>query len=353
MSAASKAALRAFETRFAKEFGEGKLIRPGTRTRDVVSTGSPLLDRALGVGGFIVGRCYESWGPPSLAKTTMACIYAAEHQKAYPDRMIGWLDVEHSFDEDWAKAHGVDMDRIYIVQPKSAEEVADQIRRFLDSGLFSFLNVDSIGALIAKKEIEKDAEEMVVGVIAKIVTRMIRMAAPSAAEHNTTFHVINQARANISAYGPDTTTGGGFALSHSSTAQLHHKPTGAELAIGSGKTREIVGKTFSILVAKNKVAPPLRTAQVTLANQVTAEYGPIGLDRASEAFELADKMQLFTAREGSWYTLPDGTRHNGGEATKIHLRANPKAIEQVRELALKAIAHTVVEDDLKEGAVAR
>lgn len=346
MSPASNAALRAFETKFAKEFGDGRLIR-GRRSqqRTVVSTGSLRLDHALGVGGLVVGRCYESWGPPSVGKSTVNLLMAAAQQRAFPDKMIGWLDVERTFDEDWAVLHGLDLSRMWVAEPKTAEEVSDQVRRFLDSGLCSFVTVDSIGALISQKEIEKDADEAVVGTVAKIVTRMIRMAAPAAAEKGATFHVINQVRANIGGYGADTAPGGGFALQHGTTAQLHFKATGEPpLVVGQGKDRTIVGKTINVVVAKNKVAPPHRNAMITLKNSGSEEYGPVGLDLAAEAFTLADTLSLplIAERAGAWYTLSDGSRHQGQDAVRSHLRAHPELITAAREQALAAIAHTVV-----------
>lgn len=351
MSPVSKQALRLFEEKFAKSFGEGRLRRGAGAAYDIVSTGSLKLDYALGVGGLIVGRCYESWGEPSMGKSTMNLLMAAEQQRRFDDKMIGWIDVERTFDEAWARAHGVDVDRLFVVSPNTAEEVSDQVRALMDSGLCSYVTVDSIGALISKSEIEKDAEEATVGKVAKIVTRMIRMAAPAAADKGVTFHVINQTRANIGAYGADTTGSGGFALQHGNTAKIAYRATGeTPLMTGEGKTKTIVGRTFNLTVIKNKVAPPGRAAMVTLKNTATAEYGPIGLDLAGEAFTLADTFGLIE-RKGAWYTLHDGSRHNGGDAVRTHLRAHPDQITRIRDEALASISHTVITDPLKEGSV--
>jgi recombination protein RecA len=355
MSAASTAALTAFEQKFAKEFGEGRLTRRKKKEaapkREVVSTGSLTLDHALGVGGLVRGRCYESWGPASAGKSTVNLLMAAQQQQHFPDRMVGWIDVERTFDEEWAVAHGVDVNRLWLAKPKTAEEVSDQVRRFLDSGLCSFVTVDSIGALISEKEIEKDAAEATVGNVAKIVTRMIRMAAPVADDNLATFHVINQVRAKIGGYGADTMSSGGFALQHGTTAQLTFKATGEPpLTIGGTKDRQVVGKTIAVQVSKNKLAPPLRTAQITLKNQATDAHGPIGIDLAAEAFSIADRFGFFD-RAGAFYTLPDGTKHQGAEAVRAHLRSTPELVAGVRSRILSAVAHTVVseEDELGEG----
>ena len=46
---------------------------------------------------------------------------------------IVWVDCENTFDEDWARTLGVDVDSIYFLQPlsQSAEEILDLINCFL------------------------------------------------------------------------------------------------------------------------------------------------------------------------------------------------------------------------------
>jgi recombination protein RecA len=280
----------------------------------------------------------------------MAMIYAAQFQRRFKDRVVGWIDMERSFLPEWAIAHGVEMDRIVVTSPDSAEDVGDHLKEMLESGMFSYITLDSVGGMISKREFEKDSDEMVVGTIAKIVTRSMKIATVRASQHHATVHVINQTRANIGGYGADTTSGGGWALKHMTTYQIQHKRTGEKpLMVGTGDNKDIAGQTFALHVAKNKLAPPKRTAMVTLLNQATPQYGPIGLDRVSEAFNLGELTDQFE-RGGAWYTLSDKTRHMGQEAVRAHLRKNPKLIDEIRERALSYVAHTVVTDELKEGS---
>jgi recombination protein RecA len=343
----SKIAFAAFEKRFKKSFGDSSLALPVER--EIIPSGSLELDYALGVGGFPVGRVYESWGPESVGKTTMGLIMAAQQQREFPDKHIAWIDMERSFDTDWAVAHGIDLGRCYVIQPLNAEEVADQLKLLLESDVISSITVDSVGGMISKVEFDKDAEEAVVGTIAKIVTRMVKIAAVRAAEHGATVHIINQVRANIGSYGADTTTGGGFALKHATTFQLHFKKTGeTPLVIGSGETRQIVGKTIAVQVSKNKVAPPNRTAMITLLNQPTDEYGPVGIDQAGEAFRLGKRTGQFT-QAGAYYSLPDESRHQGEVEVTKYLREHSDLIERIRVTALGRVAHTVVPTAVEEG----
>ncbi|MCR4276875.1 MAG: DNA recombination/repair protein RecA, partial [Candidatus Roizmanbacteria bacterium] len=57
-----------------KQFGRGSIMRLGQGTVvpvDVISTGIPTLDTALGVGGIPKGRIVEIFGPEAAGKTTV------------------------------------------------------------------------------------------------------------------------------------------------------------------------------------------------------------------------------------------------------------------------------------------
>src|SRR5262245_56679011 len=137
MTAASAAALRAFRTAFAKDFGEGTLkLASELDPYEVISSGSLMLDRALVAGGYVRGRIVESWGPGGVGKTAMALIGIAEAQRAYPDLLTGYVDMEHTFDPGIARAFGVDVEALEIMRPASAEDVADAMKRMVSSELF-------------------------------------------------------------------------------------------------------------------------------------------------------------------------------------------------------------------------
>ncbi len=344
-TAAAKRAIDKFQEGFDKSFGAGRL-RPASQLSpyEVISTGSLDLDYKMGVGGWVEGRIGEIWGVDAIGKTTLALLSIVEAQKKYPDKLAGFIDMEQTLDLPLARRLGVDTDELMVYTPQSAEEVADAMKRMLTSGLFSMIVLDSIGAMIPEVEKEKDADEATMAVQAKIVTRMVKIAAVEAARHGVVVILINQVRANLS-YGADTTTGGGFALKHVTTHKLKCKRTStAPYSITRDGEKVIVGHELAIEVERNKVAPPKRIATVSLYNQASKQFGPVGIDRADEAATLGLLKDVGEIQQGgAWYTiLNTGERANGRPALVAALRQDPETIERIRRSAIASLAQEVV-----------
>lgn len=347
------AALKKFRDSFAKSFGEDAIKSyPPDFRYDVIPTGSVALDYALGVGGFVRGRLVELWGPEQLGKSTQCLITSASAQRVDRDALTGWIDVEHTYDPAWAEAHGVDTDRMVVVQPDNAEDVADILKQMTTSGLFNMITLDSVGAMISRIEKEKDAEEVTMGIVPKIVTRMVKIGAAEAPKCGAVLPIINQVRASLAKFGPDTTRGGGFALGHVTTHRLLFRRGKDTYKLGK-KTETMdstyqVGQQVSIIIEKNKVAVPKRVASVTYFNTPTEQYGPVGIDRAFDAFTMGNQVEVF-GRRGSWYDLPDGSKHKSKDEVLAYLRSTPSGIDAIREKVLATVAHEVVQEPMQEG----
>jgi recombination protein RecA len=346
-SSAQSAAAR-FREKFAKTFGEGTIIRASDRDAyEVISTGSVSLDYALGVGGWVRGRLVEIWGDNAVGKTSLSLLSLAEAQRAYPDMEAGFIDMEQTFDRQQAERLGVDTERLSLVTPNSAEYVADSLKLMLTSGLFSLIVVDSIGAMLPEKEKEKDADEATVAIQAKIVTRMVKIAATEASRHGTVVIFLNQVRANVGGYGAPTTTPGGFALKHVTTHKVKLKRTGTTpySVRRSGEVQQ-VGHEIAAVIERNKVAPPRRTATLNLFHTASEEYGPVGIDKADEAVVIGERVDAIEKGGGGWYTVrATGERIRGRDELIQSLRGQPEVVELIRKQALDAVAHEVVSEN--------
>ena len=80
-----------------KAYGKGTVMKLGDRPKvdvNVIPSGSLLIDKALGVGGYPRGRIIEIFGPESSGKTTLALHAIAECQKL--GGQAAFVDAEHA-----------------------------------------------------------------------------------------------------------------------------------------------------------------------------------------------------------------------------------------------------------------
>lgn len=342
---ATKAAMAKFEASFSKRYGEATLQRSSeVNPYEVIPTGSMILDHRLTVGGYVEGRIIEIWGPPGVGKSTLSLMGLREAQRKHKDRNVAVIDMERKFDRAWAVAHGVDLERLHVYSPRSAEDVADALKDFCQSGLFSMVVLDSVGAMIPEAEKEKDAGESAMGKYAGIVTRMIKIAAVEAAESETTVILINQVRANLG-YGADTTTGGGWALKHGTTMKLKLRRTATPpFKAKIGKEEMQVGHQIAFKVERNGVGPANREGQFNLFVVASKKYGPVGIDSADEAVTLGIETNAIE-QAGAWYTLPGGERLQGKEAVVDRLRNDLDLLDAIRTASLATVSGEIVEEE--------
>lgn len=158
-------ALQAALGQVERAFGKGAIMRMGESDKvqvEAISTGSLSLDMALGVGGLPRGRITEIYGPESGGKTTLALHCVAETQRA--GGLALYIDAEHALDTEYARALGVDVDRLYISQPSNGEEALEIADAIIRSGAVDIVVVDSVAALVPKAEIEGEMGDSFVGV---------------------------------------------------------------------------------------------------------------------------------------------------------------------------------------------
>ncbi len=346
---ASGVALTKFEEEFEKSMG----VHPGGRPKkkEFITTGSMNLDFALITGGVPRGRIMETWGPEHAGKTTIAILQAVQFQRAFPAKRIAWVDMEQTFDYEWAEKLGLDTSKkkMWFYTPQSAEDVADAVKRFVMSGMVSYLVLDSVGGMISRMEMEKEADEATVGKVPGIVTRMVKTVSPMAYSNGTTVNVINQVRAQIGGYGADEGTGGGWALKHITTIKMKVRRAGGQ---GTEHTVKMpghdqpmpVGHQIAVKVEKHKMAAKGGQALIWLHNVETSQFGPVGIDATREVFDFAKRFNLIGSGSGGNYEV-EGVKVKTGEAVVEYLREHPDVTEVLRGKVLATVAGQVVEDD--------
>ncbi len=318
-------ALQAALLKIEKDFGKGAVMKLGDDNIDkveIIPTGSILLNRALGVGGYPRGRIIEIYGPESSGKTTLAIHAIAEVQKTGGIAAI--IDAEHAFDRFYAEKLGVDVDNLFISQPDNGEqalEIADQLIR---SSAVDLVVVDSVAALTPKAEIEGEMGDSKVGLHARLMSQALRKLTSTIAKTNTTCIFINQLREKIGImFGNPETTTGGNALKFYASVRLDIRK-GSSIKDGD----EIIGNITRVKVIKNKVAPPFRKAEFEI-------YFGEGISHLCEVFSLAVELGIIK-KSGSWFSYGETKLGQGEDRVKDMLKDNPELME---ELESKVMAY--------------
>ncbi|MCC6756803.1 MAG: recombinase RecA [Arenimonas sp.] len=310
-----KRALAAALAQIDKQFGKGTVMLMGDKNveaTEVISTGSIMLDLALGVGGLPKGRVVEIYGPESSGKTTLTLQTIAQCQKA--GGTAAFVDAEHALDPTYAQKLGVNLDDLLISQPDTGEQALEIVDMLVRSNAVDLVVVDSVAALTPRAEIEGEMGEMQVGLQARLMSQALRKLTGNIKRSNCMVIFINQLRMKIGmmmpGQNPETTTGGN-ALKFYASVRLDIRRIGSVK-----KGDEIIGNETRIKVVKNKMAPPFK--------QVVTEilYGE-GISREGEILELGVDAK-FVEKSGAWYSALGERIGQGKENARQYLKDNPK-----------------------------
>lgn len=315
------AALNNALSQVEKSFGKGAVMRLGDRPQlDVkaISTGSLPLDLALGVGGLPRGRVVEIYGPESSGKTTLALEAIANAQKA--GGQAAFIDAEHAIDPEYARNLGVDIDSLVVAQPDSGEQALDIADMLIRSGALDIIVIDSVAALVPKAEIDGDMGDSHVGLQARLMSQALRKLTSVLDKTGTTAIFINQLREKIGVmFGNPETTTGGNALKYYSSVRLDIRRI-ETLKNSSGNP---MGNRVRVKVAKNKVAPPFRTAEFDIL------YGK-GISQEGSVLDMGVDKGIVT-KSGSWFTYQGQQLGQGKENARSFLESHKELTSQIEE----------------------
>lgn len=303
-----------------KAFGKGAIMRLGDDEKenvDAISTGSLTLDQALGVGGIPRGRITEIYGTESSGKTTVALHCVAEAQKK--GGLALFVDAEHALDTEYARALGVDVDKLYVAQPTSGEEALEIMDAIVRSGAVDIVVLDSVAALVPKAEVEGEIGDSFVGVQARLMSQALRKLGGSISKTNTAAIFINQLREKIGVmYGNPEVTPGGRALKFWASVRLEVRRADA-IKVGT----EQVGARTKVKVVKNKVAPPFRVAEFDIL------FGK-GISRAGDLLDAAVARNIVT-RAGTYFNYGEIRLGQGRDNARTFLEENSAVFEELAD----------------------
>ena len=302
-----------------KAFGRGAVMRLGDSSADnavrSIPTGSIALDLALGVGGLPRGRIIEIFGAESAGKTTLAMSAIAEAQAA--GGQAAFIDVEHAMDPAYARLIGVDVDKLLISQPDSAEQALEITEYLIRSGALDIIVVDSVAALVPAAELEGDMGDMQIGLQARIMSQALRKLTGIIHKTETVCVFINQLREKVGVvFGNPEVTPGGRALKFYSSVRIDLRRVEA-VKVG----QDIIGNRVRARVVKNKVAAPFRKAELEIMFKS-------GISKEGSLLDLG--VENGTIRKsGSFYSYDNVRLGQGREASRQFLKTNTDIRNQI------------------------
>ncbi len=295
-----------------KTYGKGSIMRLGDSVKveeDAISSGSLLIDRALGIGGYPRGRIIEIYGPESSGKTTLALQAIAEVQKT--GGRAAFIDAENAIDPTYAKNLGVQIDELILSQPDSGEQALEIAELLIKSAAIDLLVVDSVAALVPQAELDGVMSDSSMGLQARLMSKAMRKLSGVMNRSKCTVIFINQLREKIGVvYGNPETTTGGRALKFYASIRIEVRK-GEAIKQGT----DIIGNKVNVKVVKNKVAPPFKTATIEI------RYGE-GVSRIGEIIDLAVEYGIID-KSGAWFSYKDDKIGQGRENVRLFLQANP------------------------------
>lgn len=230
-----------------------------------VRTYIPQLDYAVGGinhPGFPGARITEIFGGEGSGKSTMA-VWLAKCCIEQLNTFVLYQDAENVLTNEIVKGTGLNMKRVVLQNPETIEEVFQTQEATLD--VLSKKTekrpvatvVDSVAACPTQAEVDADYGDATMATQARALSTAMKKIKTSILDNQVLSIFVNQIRDKMNvSWGKPTTTPGGRALPFYASVRIELTRTGF-----NEKNGKKVGGTYKAAVIKNKVAPPMRTAE--------------------------------------------------------------------------------------------
>lgn len=300
--------MKALISRIQKRAGDTSITKANTLPScNHISTGAFMLDLAL-MGGWPEGFVSTAVGLESSGKTTIWKKAVAEYQRKHPNKFPLWIDSESLFDEKYAAKLGVDLDRLYVAKPTSAEETVDIIDDALKTPDVGVVILDSIPGMVPMKVEEKSAEDDTVAMLARVCAKLcskvlVAMNKSKREGHRPCLWLVNQFRIKIGAMHMTYTMPGGRQINHlpSTILELRNKEV-----VGKGDASgQVVESDIAFKLRKAKHGCAFREGALTLVSSPHHESGlTLGASDHHKALVAYAKKQGIVFGGGSSWKTP-------------------------------------------------
>ena len=321
-------------------------------SENVIQPPSPSFNWAVGNGGLTEGKAVCFFGPESSGKSLLSQLALIEIQKKHPQSIQILVDAEFSFNPDWFKKLGGDLDRLLVKQTNDPLQIFDWLEKdvleMLQQGApINGLMIDSVKSIRYPGDIKAKSTDLSMGGSgAKYLGPALKGLLPIIRTYNITTILVQQVYEEMDQYKkmnnpwiiPD-----GRSLKHFCDYMLQVEridskagrlEDGSTIAGGAHQ----VGHKVRVKGKKNRVGAPYRVAEFTL------RYDTGIVDTESEIYELAKSMGIIyhpitvaTGKPNNMMWAFKGYPHVKGEANmKQFITADQKILHEVYESCLSA-----------------
>lgn len=263
--------------------------------------------------GIPAGKIIQLVGKYSSGKTTLALDMCRSFLTQYPDRYAAFFDIEYTFHPAYAQACGVDLQRLLVIQPTSAEQALQLVHDVIEQGV-RFVVLDSVSALVPAEEHEKSMEDRPkMASVALLLTRFCTRIAGLLYRTQTTLVLINQMRKNIA-----NTFGFEQEIPYGASA-LHHA---SSLILSVRRSDRTPTHLYTdVSVYKSKLGLPFGKVTVPI------QHGN-GVDHALDVVQLALDAGIVT-KSGAWFYMQQEKFHGKNPlfAPEVLSRIRDRVIE--------------------------
>lgn len=261
-----------------------------------VPSGCVLLDCALG-GGWALGRVANIVGDKSTAKTGLAIEALINFTRSYPKGRAAYCESEAAFDELYAKAMGLPLEKIDFRGKKTpiltVEQFAKDFEKYLDAcikdNVPGIYVLDSLDALSDDAEMDRELGKATYGMAKpKLLSEFFRTRIHKIESSKVLLLIVSQVRDNIGAmFGEKHKRSGGKALDFYCSQVLWLSKI-KTLKRTIKKAQRAYGVVVKASVKKNKVGLPFREAEFEFIFGYGAEDLGASIDWLAGLGRLAD-----------------------------------------------------------------
>lgn len=293
-------------------------------------------------GGLAYGRMHTIWGAKAAGKSSFLLQLIANAQRN--GKLCAYIDAEHTFDPEWAKRLGVNVEELLVFPMSSVNKVTNAVVNLCKNEV-DMVGVDSISSLIPASFQEKDGEELksfentgAIGGLARDLSRALPMMID--ANKKTMIVLISQSRTSINpTYTKQMPTGGRAVEYYSSNiiklwsteskdSQIH-----GEVFNNDRVFAKPVGRPVTFTIEHSKTSPP----GYTDSYDFYYDGDTVGIDNIGEVVDLAVELGI-VRKGGAWYNYGE-EKWQGRQSFRDALADNEELYEIIKKEVLHGRQH--------------